>query len=75
MFDKILSQFSMRGALAGLFSVTTCYLWATGATVPTDLLVVNTLVVGFYFGRYGTVPEPPKEAPLAKPYIPGNEQA
>lgn len=43
-------EMNMRSAIAAAFTITTCFLWATGQTVPQELLLVNTLVVGWYFG-------------------------
>lgn len=62
----------MQSFLAAVFSVTSCYLWISKGVVPQDLLLINGIVVAFYFGNKTANPTTP---PLAKPFIPGDEAA
>lgn len=63
---------SVRSILALSLTATTIYLWVTGSPVPNELLAVNSLVVGNYFGsRSGSVLISSQE-PVSAPYIPGD---
>lgn len=63
---------SVRSILALSLTAATIYLWVTGAQVPSELLAVNSLVVGNYFGSRSTEADPqPNAEPLPAPYIPG----
>lgn len=62
----------MQSFLASIFSATSCYLWITKGIVPQDLLLINGIVVAFYFGN--KTANGPTQPPLAKPFIPSNEQ-
>ncbi len=46
MQQSVLTQFMITSSLV----ITTCYLYATSGVVPNDLLTLDTLVIGFYFG-------------------------
>ena len=62
----------MQSFLAALFSTTSCWLWISKGNVPQDLLLINGIVVAFYFGnKLNSVPTP---EPLAKPFVPGDDQ-
>jgi len=73
-----LPKFSMQGALAAMFTITSCYLWATHQVVPQDLLLINGIVVSFFFGNKAGSQAAVNAinaaavapAPLAPPYIP-----
>lgn len=59
---------TVRGTLALAFTMVTLYLFATNQPVPVELLSVNMLIVGNYFGiRGGEPPTPVREEPLALP--------
>lgn len=40
----------LQGAITLSFTLTTCYLWATGQNVPAELWTVDTIVLAFFFG-------------------------
>lgn len=40
----------IQGLITSSLVITTCYLWATGQTVPTELWTADTIVLGFFFG-------------------------
>lgn len=62
---------SVRAIIALVFTATTAFLFATGQAVPTELLVVNSLVDGFYFGTRTATPPAPIIEPLDAPFVPG----
>ena len=61
----------MQSVLALMFSAASCYLWVTKGVVPQDLLLINGIVVAFYFGNKAKTGD---TVPLAKPYIPDEQQ-
>lgn len=69
---------TVRGLLAIIFTIATVYLWVTGSPVPTELLVINSLVVGNYFGsRSGNGDTNTGNVSVTKiepPYIPGEQE-
>lgn len=44
--ESVLTQ----GLITASLVLTTCYLWATGETVPNELWTADTIVLGFFFG-------------------------
>ena len=62
---------SIRAILTLGITGVTLYLFAIGQSVPVDLLVVNTLVVGNYFGLRSDAPKPVVEEIVDAPFIPG----
>lgn len=65
---------SVRSILALSLTAATIYLWVTGSPVPAELLAVNSLVVGNYFGSRSTEANLQREPEdLDAPYIPGDE--
>jgi hypothetical protein len=63
---------SVRSILALARTGCTIYLWVTGMVVPPELLAVNSLVVGNYFGSRTTQANPsPEPEVVDAPYIPG----
>ena len=66
---------SVRSILALALTTCTIYLWVTGAPVPAELLAVNSLVVGNYFGFRGgaqTSTQNVSAETVEAPYIPGS---
>jgi hypothetical protein len=72
---------SIRAIMTLAVTLVTLYLFATGQVVPTELLVVNTLIMGNYFGARGkgdevdAVTRALQPEPLAAPYIPGEQDS
>jgi len=40
----------IQGTITLAFVATTCYLWATGQPVPSELWTADSIVIGFFFG-------------------------
>ena len=49
-WELIASSTIVQASVTLLFSVTACYLFATGAEVPPLLVAMLSLVMGFWFG-------------------------
>jgi hypothetical protein len=48
----------VRAVLALGFTAVTLFMFASGQKVPTDLIAINALVVGHYFGNKSALDKP-----------------
>lgn len=48
--DLVRESVIVQGLITLSLVITVCYMWASGKTIPPDLLGLLTLVIGFYFG-------------------------
>jgi hypothetical protein len=70
--DKLVESLKgvgMQGVLAVLLTLTTCFLWSQGRPVPQDLILLNGIVMAFYFGNK-TADRRAAEPALAPPSLP-----
>jgi hypothetical protein len=50
LLDLLRRSIIIRGFITAIIVITACWLWAMGHSVPSELLVLMTAVVSFYFG-------------------------
>jgi len=56
---KVLADFlQVRAFIALSFTAVTLFMFASGQSVPTDLIAINSLVVGHYFGNRSALDKP-----------------
>lgn len=73
LFSNLLSRDVVGGILALAFSSATIYLWTSGQPVPSDLLVINAVVVQNYVNTQNqksvVAATAPAEPALAPPSV------
>jgi hypothetical protein len=82
-FSKLSSAINIKGFIASLFTITTCWMFIQQLPIPPELMVINTVVIIDYFRSQenksnvaaltgGTPAQPVAQAQeaLAEPFIP-----